>query len=83
MLPTTITRPTTLAGVDYNINDKMKIFARFTIARENAVEDPNEFGGDPAYESRYRPLLCFCHRPQLGHRRNKTNRVILGETVQK
>ena len=37
-----------ISRIDYNINDKMKLYGRFTIARENAVLNPNEFAGDPA-----------------------------------
>ena len=40
-----------VARGDWNINDKMKFFARFTIARENAVEAPNEFARRPGNES--------------------------------
>ncbi len=68
---------------DWNINDKMKFFARFTIARENAVEAPNEFGGDPVTD----PLVDRSYAFVIGHDwvigSNKVNRVILGETVQK
>ncbi|HEV2464376.1 MAG TPA: carboxypeptidase-like regulatory domain-containing protein, partial [Acidobacteriaceae bacterium] len=37
-----------VSRIDYNLNSGMKLWGRFTIARENAVENPNEFGGDPA-----------------------------------
>jgi hypothetical protein len=68
---------------DWNINDKQKMFARFTIARENAVEFPNEFAGDPATD----PFIDRSYGFVIGDNwiigDNKTNRVILGETVQK
>jgi Carboxypeptidase regulatory-like domain len=68
---------------DYTINDSMKVFARFTISRENAVEAPNEFGGDPVTDPEIDRSYAFV----LGHTwvigSTKTNRVILGETVQK
>jgi len=69
--------------VDYNLTDKMKIFGRLTIARENAVEYPNEFAGDPQTD----PLVDRSYAFAIGHNwvigDNKTNRVFLGETVQK
>ena len=69
--------------VDYNLTDTMKLFARFTIARENAVENPNEFAGDPATD----PFIDRTYAFVIGHTwvigANKTNRVFLGETVQK
>ncbi len=72
-----------VARGDWNINDKMKFFARFTIARENAVNNPNEFGGDPVTN----PVIDRSYSFVIGHDwvigSNKTNRIILGETVQK
>lgn len=69
--------------VDYNINDRMKAFVKFNIARENAVEAPNEFAGDPVTN----PFIDRSYAFVIGHTwiigANKTNRVILGETVQK
>lgn len=69
--------------VDYNINSNMKAFARFTIARENAVIYPNEFAGDPVTD----PLVDRSYAFVIGHDwvigSNKTNRIILGDTVQK
>ncbi|MGD0547865.1 MAG: TonB-dependent receptor, partial [Terracidiphilus sp.] len=69
--------------VDYNITDKMKAFARFTITRENAVENPNEFAGDPVTN----PLVDRSYAFVIGHTwligNDMTNRIVLGETVQK
>jgi hypothetical protein len=69
--------------IDYNLRDNMKIFGRFTIARENATETPNQFGGDPATS----PLIDRSYAFVLGHDwvigSNKTNRIFAGETVQK
>ena len=72
-----------VARGDWNINDKMKFFARFTIARENAVVNPNEFGGDPVTNPEVDRSYSFVigHDWVIGS--NKVNRVILGETVQK
>src|SRR5579872_4752601 len=69
--------------VDYSVSNTMKVFARFTIARENAVNAPNEFAGDPVTD----PVIDRSYAFVLGHTwvmgSNKVNRAILGETVQK
>jgi len=69
--------------VDWNINSSMKGFARFTIARENSVINPNEFSGDPVTNPQIDRSYAFVigHDWVIGN--NKTNRIILGETVQK
>lgn len=68
---------------DWNINDKMKFYAKFTINSENAVEAPNEFPGDPVTS----PFLDKSYDFEIGHNwvigSNKTNRVYLGDVVQK
>jgi hypothetical protein len=72
-----------VARADYNLNQNMKLFARFSIARENAVNNVNEFAGDPATD----PLIDRSYAFVVGHTwvigADKTNRIILGETVQK
>jgi hypothetical protein len=72
-----------VARGDYNLSQTMKLFARFTIARENAVQNPNEFAGDPATD----PFVDRSYSFVVGHTwvigSNKTNQVTLGETVQK
>jgi hypothetical protein len=69
--------------IDYNISDKMKLYGRFSIDRENAVDNPNEFGGDPVSN----PIINRSYAFVIGHNwvigSTKTNRVFLGETVQK
>ena len=69
--------------MDYNLNSKMNVWGRFTIVRENAVETPNAFPGDPATS----PLIDRTYSFVLGHNweigSNKTNRVFAGEVVQK
>jgi hypothetical protein len=69
--------------MDYNLNSNMKVFGRFTISRENAVETPNQFGGDPETS----PFLDKTYAFVVGHTwvigSNKTNQVFLGETVEK
>jgi hypothetical protein len=68
---------------DYNINDKMKLFARFTIVREDAVNQPNEFPGDPVTSPETDRSYGFV----VGHnwviRQNMVNRLFVGENVQK
>jgi hypothetical protein len=72
-----------VARIDYNLNQTMKIFGRFSIARENAVNAPNQFGGDPATD----PFVDRSYAFVIGHTwvigTSKVNRVFLGETVQK
>jgi hypothetical protein len=69
--------------VDVNLNDKMKMFAVFHISRELSVQNPNEFAGDPISN----PFIDRTYSFAIGHTwvigNNMTNRVILGETVQK
>jgi hypothetical protein len=72
-----------VARMDYNLNQHMNLWGRFTIARENSVENPNEFAGDPATN----PFIDRTYSFVIGHNwvigANKTNRVFIGETVQK
>jgi hypothetical protein len=69
--------------VDYNINSSMKAFARFTIVREDAIQNANEFANDPPTN----PFVDRTYAFVLGHDwvigANKTNKVYLGETVEK
>ena len=69
--------------VDVNLNDKMKMFAVFHIVRENSTQNPNEFAGDPSSN----PFVDRTYSFVVGHTwvigNNKTNRLILGDTVQK
>jgi hypothetical protein len=72
-----------ITRIDYNLNQNMKIFGRFSIVRETAVEYPNQFAGDPLTD----PILDKSYAFVIGHTwvigSSKTNRVFLGETVQK
>jgi carboxypeptidase family protein len=69
--------------MDYNLNQHMNVYGRFTIARENSVNNPNEFAGDPVSNPFIDRTYAFVvgHNWEIGN--NKTNRVYLGETVQK
>ena len=72
-----------ISRIDYTINDTMKLWGRFTISRENAVQNPNEFAGDPATD----PFVDRTYSWVIGHTwtigSNMTNRALLGQTVQK
>jgi Carboxypeptidase regulatory-like domain len=72
-----------IGRVDYDLTAAMKMFARFTISRENSTENPNEFAGDPPSN----PFIDRTYAFVIGHTwvigANKTNQVILGEVVQK
>ena len=57
--------------IDYNLNQNMKIFGRFTIARENAMETPNQFGGRPTDKPVHRSHVRLRCRPHLGHWRQQ------------
>ena len=69
--------------VDVNLNDNMKMFFVFHISRQNSVETPNAYAGDPPTN----PFVDRTYSFAIGHTwvlgGNKTNRVVLGETVQK
>lgn len=69
--------------VDYSINDRQKLFAKFNFTRSNAINAVNEFSGDPATN----PQIDRSYGFVLGHNwvigSDKTNRFFLGEVVQK
>jgi hypothetical protein len=72
-----------VARVDYNLTKNQTGFVKFTITRENATESPNEFAGDPSTN----PLVDRSYNFVVGHNwvigGNKTNRLYLGDVVQK
>ncbi|MFP5277280.1 MAG: carboxypeptidase regulatory-like domain-containing protein [Acidobacteriota bacterium] len=69
--------------VDYTLNDSMKMFAKFTITRENSINQPNQFPGDPITS----PFIDRSYDFVVGHTwvlgPNKTNNLYIGEVVQK
>ena len=69
--------------VDYNLTPKQKLFARFTIVRENSTETLNEFSGDPATD----PFVDRSYGFVLGHDwqigTSKFNQFFIGENVEK
>ncbi len=69
---------------DYNLTQNMKLFARFTIVRNDAVETANQFPTDPGITN---PFVDRTYAFVIGHNwvigGTKTNRVWIGETVQK
>jgi Carboxypeptidase regulatory-like domain len=68
--------------VDYNLSSTMKLWGRFSISRENATENLNEFAGDPASN----PSIDRSYGFVVGHDwtigSNKSNQLFLGETLQ-
>lgn len=72
-----------VARGDWKINDKMNFFAKFTITRENAVYQPNQFPGDPSTS----PFTDNSYDFVIGHdwvlSPTKINHVFLGDVVQK
>ena len=68
---------------DLNLTQTMKLFARFTITRRNAVNQYNQFN-DPVVSN---PIVDRSYAFVIGHNwvigGTKTNRIFLGETVQK
>lgn len=72
-----------VARGDWTINDQMKFFAKFTITREDAVNQPNAFPGDPSTS----PFTDRSYDFVIGHdwviSPTKTNHVFLGDVVQK
>ena len=68
--------------VDYNLNSNMKLYARFTISRENSTESANEFANDPSTA----PFVDRTYAFVIGHNwtigNNKNNQIFLGETVE-
>lgn len=70
--------------VDYNLTSKMKMFARFTIARENSVNAVNQFPADQGIDA---PFIDRTYAFVIGHNwqigSNKNNQFFIGETVQK
>ncbi|MGD0520420.1 MAG: carboxypeptidase-like regulatory domain-containing protein [Terracidiphilus sp.] len=69
--------------VDYNINDKMKIFGRGTVARRAALENPVQFPGDPEYTY---PFYDRSYSWVVGHNwqinKNMLNQAYFGETYE-
>ena len=67
--------------VDYNLNNSMKFFGRFTIARENATESPVQFPGDPVTS----PFIDRSYAYVVGYTwvisPTKVNQFIYGKTV--
>jgi hypothetical protein len=67
--------------LDYDLTTKMRIFARFTLVRENATQSSIEFPGDPATA----PFIDRSYSYEVGHTwtisSRKVNQFFYGETV--
>jgi len=72
-----------VSRLDYNINTNQKVFVRFSIARQTAVENANEFANDPVSN----PFIDRSYAFVIGHDWTigsaMTNQVIIGEVVEK
>lgn len=67
--------------IDYNLNSSMKVFGRFTIVRENSIESPIQFPGDPVTS----PYIDRSYAYVFGYTwvisPTKVNQFIYGETI--
>jgi hypothetical protein len=72
-----------IARIDYNLNEKMKIFGRFTINRQNSIESlpvlPTDPVTHPFIDRSYSYVVS--HVWQIGS--NKVNQVYYGDTISK
>ena len=72
-----------VSRIDYRINPNMTLWGRFSINHGTAVNQPNQLPGDPLTSPQTDRSYAFV----IGHDwvigQNKTNRVFLGEVVQK
>jgi hypothetical protein len=68
--------------LDYNLNSKMKIFARGSVVREDAVQTPQQFPSQPVLTA---PFSDRSYAWVVGHNwvisANKVNQFSIGETV--
>lgn len=71
-----------LGRVDYNANHSMKLFARFSIARENSVSSPIRFPGDPPTSPFYDRSYAYVVGNTWILSNNKVNQFFYGKTVQ-
>ncbi len=69
--------------VDYNLNNKMKLFGKASVARRNTLENPIQFPGDPTYTY---PLYDRSYDWTVGHtwaiNESMVNQVQIGETFE-
>jgi hypothetical protein len=67
--------------LDYELTSKMRVFARFNLVRENAVQLTNQFPGDPATA----PYIDRSYAYVVGHTwaisSTKVNQFFYGDTV--
>ena len=81
--PTPDSQNTYVARVDYQINNTQKLYGRFTINRETAVESLPEFDTDPNTHPRFDKSYAYVisHVWTIGA--NKVNQAYYGDTIQK
>ncbi len=81
--PNPFTEDNYVQRVDYNINDKMKIFGRGTVVRLARLSSPIEYPGDPTYGDPYYNRSyswVVGHNWQIG--KNMLNQAYYGETYE-
>jgi hypothetical protein len=69
--------------IDYSLSDSMKLFGRFTLSRENEIQTPVQFAGDPVTN----PFIDRSYAYVIGHTwsigANKVNQFSYGDTITK
>lgn len=69
--------------VDFNLNDKMKLFGKATLSRTNSLENPIHFPGDPTYTY---PFFDRSYDWTVGHtwtiNQDMVNQAQFGETIE-
>jgi hypothetical protein len=80
--PNPYTEDVYVQRVDYTLNDKMKLYAKATVARINSLENPVQFPGDPVTY----PFIDHSYNCVVGHTwsigGNKLNQAEFGETFE-
>ena len=67
--------------VDYTLNNSMKLFGRFTIARENGTQNPVQFPGDPVTSPFIDRSYAYVVGDTWSIGANKVNQLFYGKTV--
>lgn len=68
---------------DWTINDKMRLFAKFNVARQDAINQPNQFPGDPITSPYTDRSYAFVIGYDWTISPTKTNHLFVGDVVDK
>jgi hypothetical protein len=68
---------------DYQLTSKQRVYARFTISRENSTEALNEFANDPATSPFIDRTYAFVIHHDWAINDHMSNGFFIGETVEK